>query len=125
MSSDQLDRYVMEYVSEGDKFYDYDITIFVYRMLEIPSQASPSAGPRPSMEPLPWASLTLLDKSGTYVVQASAEIEDGSKPALMDRAAQQLLRLKESLKYSVVLAPGDRNALDTKVKTRPGVVMAR
>lgn len=59
-----------------------------------------------------------LDASGSYVLQASIEIVDGNSPDLKDKATQQLLAMKETLRPSVNLVPGDRLALDTRVPMR-------
>jgi mediator of RNA polymerase II transcription subunit 18, fungi type len=61
---------------------------------------------------------TPLDPSGSYVLQASIEIADGNSPELKDKATQQLLAMKETLRSSISLAPGDRLALDTRVPVR-------
>lgn len=62
--------------------------------------------------------LTPLDPSEGYVLQASIEIADGNSPDLKDKATQQLLAIKDALRSSVDLTPGDRLALDTRVPVR-------
>lgn len=62
--------------------------------------------------------LSPLDSSGGYVLQASIEIADGNSTDLKDKATQQLLAIKETLRSSVDLAPGDRLALDTRVPVK-------
>jgi Med18 protein len=64
------------------------------------------------------SNLTPLDPSGSYVLQASIEIVDGNSPELKDQATQQLLAIKETLRSSISLEPGDRLALDTRVPVR-------
>lgn len=59
--------------------------------------------------------LTPLDTSGGYILQASLEITDGNSPDLKDKATQQILAMKETLRSSIDLVPGDRLALDTRV----------
>jgi len=59
-----------------------------------------------------------VDPSGGYILQASVEIADGNNPDLKDKATQQLLAMKETLRPSVNLAPGDRLALDTRVPVK-------
>ena len=65
-------------------------------------------------------SLVPLDKSDGYVLSATIETLDGSNAELRDRAARQLLVLKETMKGAVNLIPGDRLALDTKVPIAAG-----
>ena len=62
--------------------------------------------------------LTPLDPSCGYVLQASIEIADGNSPDLKEKAIQQLLAIKETLRFRVDLAPGDRLALDTRVPVK-------
>ena len=58
----------------------------------------------------------LLDLSGTYILQASVRIQDGSKVESMTKGVNELLGLKETLKGVVELEIGDRLALDTRVR---------
>jgi mediator of RNA polymerase II transcription subunit 18, fungi type len=72
-----------------------------------------------SLNTIPTLStLTPLDPSGAYILQASIEIADGNNPDLKDKATQQLLAMKDSLRSSIDLVPGDRLALDTRVPVR-------
>lgn len=60
----------------------------------------------------------LFDISGAYILQASVDAVDGSVAELKDRATNQLLRMQDTLRQAVTLAPGDRLALATTVPVR-------
>ncbi len=57
-----------------------------------------------------------LDPSGTYMLQASVRVQDGSRPDIMSKGIQELLALKEALRGCVELDVGERLALDTRVR---------
>lgn len=113
-------EYTSQYVITGDKFYDQATTLFLHRVMQISDHASPDAGITFStVNTIPDISkLHPLDSSGGYILQASIEIADGNSPDLKDKATQQLLALKETLRSIVHLEPGDRLALDTRVPVR-------
>lgn len=104
-----------EYVVEGDIFIYNDIVIFLHRVLHYPA-----AGDQEFREPrreLPrFRQLTPLEKSGSYVLQASIVVQDGGHQETMTMASQHLLRLRELLKGRVQLDMVDRLALDTRAK---------
>ena len=58
----------------------------------------------------------LLDPSGSYVIQASIRVQDGSKVEMVNRGMTELLNVKETLKGVVDLDVGDRLAMDTRVR---------
>ncbi len=62
------------------------------------------------------SSWSLLDPSGAYLLQASVRVQDGGKPESMTLAVNELLAIRETLKGLVELEPGDRLAMDTRVK---------
>ena len=66
----------------------------------------------------PISDLQVLDTRKGFVLQASIEAVDGNNPEVKEKAVQQLLAMKETLKQAVTLAPGDRLALDTRVPIR-------
>ena len=112
--SDRSPRYISRFLVTGDKFYDQDITLFLHRVLQVPQPSDPllaiDATCLDSTD-----DLQPLDGSGGYLLQASIDAVDGNNSDLRDRAARQLLTMKETLKQAVVLTPGDRLALDTRV----------
>ena len=110
-------RYLSQYIITGDKFYDQDTTLFLHAVMQVSDQDTPDA--ISIVDTVPDISkLVPLDPSGGYVLQASIEIADGNSPDLKDNATQQLLAMKETLRSSVRLEPGDRLALDTRVPAR-------
>ncbi|KAF7508261.1 hypothetical protein GJ744_009406 [Endocarpon pusillum] len=113
-------EYLSQYVTTGDKFYDQDTTLFLYKVMQASDQSTQNTTPTTAtINTTPDISkLTPLDPSEGYVLQASIEIADGNSPDLKDKATQQLLAIKDTLRSSVDLTPGDRLALDTRVPVR-------
>jgi hypothetical protein len=64
--------------------------------------------------------LVPLATSDEYILSATIESTDGINSELRERAVRQLLMMKETMKGSVNLVPGDRLALDTKVPVTAG-----
>lgn len=91
----------------GHRFTHHSTSIVLYRISLPASIDSTSDG-------LPQA--RLLDPSGTYILQASVRVQDGSKVETMTKGVNELLSLKETLKGVVELEIGDRLALDTRVR---------
>ena len=112
-----LFSYVSQYVLEGHKFYDQDTTLFVHQVLQTP-QASNEQTIATNTPLPPLSDLQPLDSNKGFVLQASIEAVDGNNPEVKEKAVQQLLAMKETLKQAVTLAPGDRLALDTRVPIR-------
>jgi mediator of RNA polymerase II transcription subunit 18, fungi type len=110
-------RYVSQYVLEGHKFYDQDITLFVHQVLQMPQASDEQAIALTKSIP-PVSELRPLDSSKGFVLQASIEAVDGNNHEVKEKAVQQLMAMKETLKQAVTLAPGDRLALDTRVPIR-------
>jgi mediator of RNA polymerase II transcription subunit 18 len=110
-------RYVSQYVLEGHKFYDQDTTLFIHRVLQWPQASDDQAIATTTPIP-PVSELQPLDSSKGFVLQASIEAGDGNNVEVKEKAVQQLMAMKETLKQAVALAPGDRLALDTRVPLR-------
>ena len=109
--------YVSQYVIEGHKFYDQDTTLFVHQVLRMPQAAGDEAIATNTPIP-PISDLQPLDSTKGFVLQASIEAIDGNNPEVKEKAVQQLMAIKETLKQAVTLLPGDRLALDTRVPIR-------
>jgi hypothetical protein len=112
-----LFSYVSQYVLEGHKFYDQDTTLFVHQVLQMP-QASNGQTIATNTPLPPLSDPQPLDSNKGFVLQASIEAADGNNPEVKEKAVQQLMAMKETLKQAVTLAPGDRLALDTRVPIR-------
>ena len=103
-------RHVSTYTISGHRFTHHSIFLILYRIFlpaSMDENDSASDGP-------PQA--RLLDPSGTYILQASVRVQDGSKVETMTKGVNELLSLKETLKGVVELEIGDRLALDTRVR---------
>ncbi|PKY04041.1 putative RNA polymerase II mediator complex subunit Srb5 [Aspergillus campestris IBT 28561] len=105
--------FVSEYVVEGDIFVLNDIVIFLHRVLHYPTEPQ-SHEPRRELPPL--SDMTLLERSGSYVLQASITVQDGGNQEMMKTASQHLFGLREQLKSAVRLEQADRLSLDTRAK---------
>lgn len=103
-----------EYVVEGDVFIHNDIVIYLHRVLHYPSGDQEFREPRRQLPVL--KDMAPLEKSGSYVLQASIMVQDGSNQVTMKTASQHLFGLREQLKSAVRLEQADRLALDTRAK---------
>lgn len=102
----------------ASEFYDDYTTVALRQVLELPQ--SPSSVDAGEVSSLPSIQqMQPLDSGGGYELHAFIDVVDGNHPELKDRATKQLLNLKETMKQAVILSPGDRLALDTKVPTAP------
>lgn len=106
--------FVTEYVVEGDVFIQNDIVIYLHRVLHYPSGEQEHREPRRHLPVL--KEMTPLEKSGSYVLQASINVQDGSNQETMKTASQHLFGLREQLKSAVRLEQADRLSLDTRAK---------
>ena len=92
-----------------------DTVLFLHRVLNYPpgwlKDPSRPTDSLPSLE-----QLVPLDPSGNYILQASITVQDVN-PDMLRVAAHRLLRVKDHLKSVAKLEPGDRLALDTRVKS--------
>jgi mediator of RNA polymerase II transcription subunit 18 len=98
-------------VIEGDVFIHNDTTIFLHRVLNYPEDSQTAPSPRTTLPPL--KDLALLDPSGSYLLQASITVQDGTSP---ESATQRLYGLRDQLRTAVKLEQADRLSLDTRVK---------
>lgn len=103
-------RHVSSYTISGHRFTHHSASLLLYRVT-LPAAAVTSdskSGGQPQAR--------LLDPSGTYILQVSVRVQDGSKVEIMTKGANELLGLKDTLKGVVELEIGDRLALDTRVR---------
>ena len=118
-------EYTTQYLIRGHKFYADDTILSLHQLFPLPTGIPPSSeADIISSSILPSLSdLKPLDLSGAFVLQASIEIQPdmqntSTNPELRTKATQQLLKMKETLKETVELKPGERLALDTRVNLR-------
>ena len=103
-----------EYLVEGVIFIHNDIVIFLHRVLHYPSGEKEPREPRRTLPALKH--MAPLEKTGSYVLQASITVQDGSNQETMKTASQHLFGLREALKSAVRLEQADRLSLDTRAK---------
>lgn len=103
-------RHVTTYTISGHRFTHHSTSLLLYR---VPLPAATVEDDTTS-DGLPQ--VRLLDPSGAYILQASVQVQDGSKVETMTKGVNELLGLKEILKGAVELEIGDRLALDTRVR---------
>ena len=102
--------HVSTYTISGHRFTHHSASLLLYRV-SLPAtlpKSDPTSGGLPQGR--------LLDPSGTYILQASVRVQDGSKVETMTKGVNELLGLKEILKGVVDLEIGDRLALDTRIR---------
>lgn len=58
----------------------------------------------------------LVDSSGNYLLQVTLRVQDGSKIENVNKGANELFALKETLRGVVELEMADRLSLDTRVR---------
>lgn len=127
-----LFSFVDEYILDGHRLIHNNVVLLLHRLLKLPApdpanlsdQMSTSDGdarmptkasaPRSTIPPL--NSMQPIDSSGSYVLQASVRVMDGTKPELVTSATKELLAVQAELKGVVGLRVVDRLALDTRVK---------
>lgn len=110
-------EYVSQFILEGHKVYDQDITLFLHQVLTVPQTPIEEATSTGTYLP-DISNLQPLDGGKSFVLQASIEAIDGNNLEVKEKAVQQLMAMKDTLKQAVTLAPGDRLALDTRVPMR-------
>ena len=108
-------RFVTEYIVEGDVFIYNDIVLFLHRILVYPQQQRQEYD-SPRRQLPPFEQMTPLEKSGSYILQASMRVQDGNNQEAMKVASQQLLALRGQLRSAVRLEPADRLSLDSRAK---------
>lgn len=105
-------KLVSHYCLVGSRFVNGNVVLSVSRICRGPALADdPLEGPLPEL-----GSLSPLDQSGSYVVEAYVRVQDGSTTALRDRATKELLSFADSLKGAIDLRVPDRLALDPRLK---------
>ncbi|EZF31996.1 mediator of RNA polymerase II transcription subunit 18 [Trichophyton mentagrophytes] len=110
-------NYCSEYVVEGNIFVLDEAVLFLHRILVIPPEIhKPSHTGKPLSRLPPYDQLKPLDSNGGYVLQACFTIQDSNSPDLLRSTSQRMLALKEQLRPAIRLEPGDRLALDPRVK---------
>lgn len=107
-------RYVSRYFVQGYKFYDRSTTLFLHQILHLPQVLVATEAVDISSLPA-TDQLQQVDPGHQYILQASIDVVDGNHPSLKDRAAKDLIAMKQNLRQAVDLTPGDRLALDSKI----------
>jgi mediator of RNA polymerase II transcription subunit 18, fungi type len=108
----QFSRYVDESVLEGHRFVWRNVVILLSRTLQYPPPATNSI----RTELPEFTSLTPLDKTGGYILQATVRLENGSSPNLRELGRQDLDSFRDRIKGVVEMKTADRLTLDTRVK---------
>lgn len=103
-----------EYCVQTQRVVSRDILLSLQRILCFVPGVPDQSSPQQSLPPL--SSLTLLDPSGAFLLEAKVQVDDRTKQTLVQRAFDQLNWLKSELKGVVELRAPERLALDTRVK---------
>jgi len=110
-------NYVSEYYLEGHRYVHKNIVILLHRILQEPGVRPIQKALNPSLPP--FESITPLDPSGSYILQASIRVNDQAGTALIDAGVEELKAFKNLMKGCVELDAPDRLLLDTRVKYQP------
>lgn len=109
-------RFVHQYIIQGRQVVHSNVVLHLHRVLRLPDSDAGRLQIQ-HLDHLDPDTLTPLDESGTYTLQAYVRLQDGSSYDLVQRGATELLALKELLKSSVDLRLlENRLALDTRVR---------
>lgn len=81
------------------------------RLTNQPVDGNPVDAPAPDRK-----DLEVVDRSGSYVIEAYVHTEDGPSPALREKATEELLKFARTLEGAIDLRAINRLALDTVVK---------
>ncbi|MCJ1398316.1 Mediator of RNA polymerase II transcription subunit 18 [Xylographa trunciseda] len=113
-------NYVSEYLVRGHQLIHNNIILSLQRPFTVPPESGIKSEtglpPRPSpMKILPslWK-LKPFDPRGTFLLQASIRVQDGTKPESMALAIAELTSFRDLMKGIVDMEVGDRLALDTR-----------
>ncbi|KAI9766289.1 MAG: Mediator of RNA polymerase II transcription subunit 18 [Candelina submexicana] len=106
--------YISEYILEGHRVTYHNVMLLLHRILRCPSD--PERPSRPHDRLYGLQDYIPIDLSGAFVLQASVRLQDGNKPESISLGLNELKSIKEMVKGVVELEPGDRLALDTRVK---------
>ncbi|KAI9793512.1 MAG: Mediator of RNA polymerase II transcription subunit 18 [Peltula sp. TS41687] len=117
-------RYSSEYMLYGHRVIHNNIILLLYRLLrrserDTANLSKPAGGIEDEniFKALSdHSSWVPLDQSGSYILQASVRVQDGSVPESMSVGITELLAFKEMMKGVVDLEVGDRLAMDTRLK---------
>ena len=99
----------------GHRFVSSNVVIRIFRVL-LPAQQQLPADKILEGPPLPVSELSILDPSGTYVVEVSVRMEDRKNTKIAEQAVAELRVFKQSVEGVIDLRVPDRLALDTRVK---------
>ena len=99
----------------GHRFVSNNVVIRIFRVL-FPAQQQLPADKILEGPPLPVSELSILDPSGTYVVEVSVRMEDRKNTKIAEQAVAELRVFKQSVEGVIDLRVPDRLALDTRVK---------
>jgi len=109
-------RLLGQHYSLGHRFVSNNVVIRIFRVLLSPAQQQLPADKILEGPPLHVSELSVLDPSGTYVVEASVRIEDRKNTKIAEQAVAELRVFKQSVEGVIDLRVPDRLALDTRVK---------
>ncbi|KAI9715964.1 MAG: hypothetical protein M1812_005598 [Candelaria pacifica] len=110
-----MDNYVSEYILEGHQVIHNNVMLLLHRILRFPPSQEQLTGPYNRLHDL--QGYPPVDTSGAYVLQASVRLQDGNRPESISLGLNELKSMKKMMKGVVELEPGDRLALDTRVKS--------
>jgi len=113
-------NYVSEYLIQGHQLIYNNIILSLQRSFIVPPELGAESGNGVPPGPTPVKKLpslrkrNLFDPSGTFILQASVRVQDGTKPESMALAIAELTSFRDVMRGIVDMEVGDRLALDTR-----------
>ncbi|MCJ1286998.1 Mediator of RNA polymerase II transcription subunit 18 [Xylographa opegraphella] len=113
-------NYVSEYLIQGYQLIHNNIILFLQLPYVVAPELQTESGNGLPPAPIPVEKLSSpgnfkpLDSGGTFVLQASVRVQDGTKPESMAIAISELTDFRDLMRGIVEMEVGDRLALDTR-----------
>lgn len=112
-------RFIKEYYVEGYRYTLGNVVIFLHRILhDLSEPGFRCVAGAPKVELPTFAELRLLDKSGTYLLEAKVRVQEFNNTAVLEGGVNELKAFQAQMKGCVDLSLADRLAMDTRVKYR-------
>lgn len=111
-----LFSYVSSYITSGHRLIHNNIILTLTEILTFPPNPQQPAAPPPIRSPFPLESLQKLDPEGSFMLQASVRILNGTDVDSTNIAVNELKAFAAAMKGAVELDVADRLAMDTRVK---------
>ena len=107
----------------GDRFTTGFIGVRVYAIVPLPRQSQSPSQPADLPDDTTLAKMPRVDPAGSFQLEASVMVTDGSKPELMETAFAELGAFRDLLDGVVGWSEVERLVLDSRVKNHAAAVV--